>query len=500
MITHLLINLLILINISFAGAPVETLNLFMGYTNKPPYDENAPAEVLSTFQQAVLGLLIDYDENLKLKPVQLESWSWDYKNSKYILTLKDNIYFHNGRKATAQDLEYSLVRGFFSKNKSFYQIYLGNIVGVDKISSGANFKSGAIEGVKIESELSVSVKITNYNPTWIYVLTRPYFSLVPREELENNNLTWKDIPIGAGPYRVKNKYKDGIVVIEKINPAASGPSIVFMHTNYDQKILYDLSLKELPERNRYESTQSKYPLIIWGIFFNNVNPLGSDINFKHAIKYSLNRSEISNNDPLAKPAYEPLTSLIWGRNNTKYDPDIKKSLAYLEKVKALENQKKFKVPVFSGTKITESRLMKLQIISDQLKKIGLDVEFYPTSEKFISYETAKSSPFIISGRVANMLDPLLMFASYRKNSPYEFESPKDGTQFEKLYVDALNAKDDTSRLKTIQNLSKYVGDESIMIPILEIKSEFLYLKKKIKSIGNQFKAQTLDLQKVEIND
>ncbi|MES2769429.1 MAG: ABC transporter substrate-binding protein [Bdellovibrionota bacterium] len=479
---------------------MDKINFFLGYTGKPPYDENAPAEVLSTFQQAVLGLLVDYDEDLKLKPSLLESWYWDFKSSKYILTLKDNIYFHNGRRATSADLEYSLIRGFFSKNKSFYQIYLNNIVGVDKVKPTDKFESGIIEGIKIESDRSVSVKITNFNPTWIYVLTRPYFSLVPREALQSNNLLWKDLPVGAGPYKIKTPYANGSIEIEKIDKNVNGPSHVILHTEYNEKIKYDLSLKELPDRNTYEVLQSKYPLVIWGIFFNNVNDLGSNKDFKKAVMYAIDRTEIIAGDSSAKPAYEPLTSLIWGRNNTKYNPDLKKSLSYIEKIKNYPKNEKIKIPVFSGTKITESRQKKLDIISKQLKMIGLNVEFFATSEKFISRDVAKSSPFIISGRVANMLDPLLMFASYRKNSPYEFESPKDDSAFENLYTHALNTKDEKPRLKAIQNLSKHVTDEAIMIPMLEIKSEFFYQEKSIKSIGNQFKAQTLDLSKVILND
>jgi ABC-type transport system substrate-binding protein len=143
------------------------VNILLGDTNEAPYSELAPGRILSTFNAAVLGQLIKTDQNYNLIPGHLESWNWDFHTSEYVLKMRPGLKFHNGKPASAKDLEFSLLRGFFSAQQSFYRTYLSNVDGVNSIRAGSPFKTGLVSGVKIIDELTLRVKLSHPNPSFL---------------------------------------------------------------------------------------------------------------------------------------------------------------------------------------------------------------------------------------------------------------------------------------------------------------------------------------------
>lgn len=199
-----------------------------------PYSETAQGGTLATFNAAVLGQLLSYDKNYRVEPNLLEKAYYDIKNHEYILKLKKNIYFHNGRHANSKDLEFSLVRVSFTKYRSFYKIFLGNIAGIDKIErlNLTQFESGSVSGVKIVDNYTVRIKLSTQNPNFLYSLVNSYFSLVPKEAFEDNYIIWKKYPIGAGPYSVVSPgYQGNIVELKKYDLSLiNAPNKIYFHT------------------------------------------------------------------------------------------------------------------------------------------------------------------------------------------------------------------------------------------------------------------------------
>lgn len=171
----------------------KNLNVYLGNSLNSPYGVHTSGPVLANMNLLVLGQLIKQVNESDVETGILESCNYDLIKNSYILRLRQNLYFHNGRKANARDLEFSLLRGFYSSSKSFFHTFLGNIIGVQEIVNGEIFKSGEVEGIRIVDEFTLEVKINGHGSSLFHSLCAPYFSLVPIEEFENDYLTWKKI-------------------------------------------------------------------------------------------------------------------------------------------------------------------------------------------------------------------------------------------------------------------------------------------------------------------
>ncbi|HAG91520.1 MAG TPA: hypothetical protein DCL41_06595, partial [Bdellovibrionales bacterium] len=134
----------------------KVLRFQIGVNGRAPYLEDTSGEILSSFNAAVLGQLLTTDEDFNLQPGLLEKFDYEQSTNSFVLRLKSNLKFHNGRSVNSKDLEFSLLRGFFSSNSSFYSVYLKNIEGIDQIDPTRSlFKSGAVSGVKIVDDLTL---------------------------------------------------------------------------------------------------------------------------------------------------------------------------------------------------------------------------------------------------------------------------------------------------------------------------------------------------------
>jgi peptide/nickel transport system substrate-binding protein len=54
--------------------------------------------------------LLTYDRNGKIIPELAQSWTVSKNEKVYTFSLNNNVYFHNGRKMTSEDVKYSIER------------------------------------------------------------------------------------------------------------------------------------------------------------------------------------------------------------------------------------------------------------------------------------------------------------------------------------------------------------------------------------------------------
>ena len=101
--------------------------------NLRPYDSLTSGFSIITFYNAVLGRLVHLNSNLTTEPGLLEEAFWDCKKNEYILRIKPDLRFHNGRKVISEDLEFSLIRFFLTKGRSDQIAFLKNILGITAV-------------------------------------------------------------------------------------------------------------------------------------------------------------------------------------------------------------------------------------------------------------------------------------------------------------------------------------------------------------------------------
>lgn len=485
-----------------ASAEKNVVRVLIGTTGASPYSETAPGGTLSMMNAAVLGQLFQTDAAFDLKPGLVGKWKWDFKRKVYILTLSSGVRFHNGRAVTAADLEFALVRGFFTQHRTFYKIYLGNIEGIEKAEKLDRYAPGAVSGVKVVSSDTVEVALSRPNPSFLHSLVNPFFSLVPIEEMKPDYVNWKKFPVGAGPYRVVEGFKDGRVVLEKVENGPSGiPGRVEFYTDPAAAKRFDISCEDLTgaQAKGLTAEKTKLPASVTTLFFSTINPLSKNLPFRRAVGHAVDRKALAEGLADYVPTYEMLPSHFWGRAGLPdpYDPALAKELLSGLPPELLE--KEWPIPVFSGPKFSSQYEMMFKKLKAQFAAVGLKVRFEPNQEKFISAKTAKASPILLSGRVSDYVDPLIMFASFRPNSAFVYERAQPGDDFELLYEEAAGSPGKAERVKTIRALSQFLNDQAIAVPLLERRVTRYFDPSVVESLGDQSQPLTLFIDRVVLS-
>jgi oligopeptide transport system substrate-binding protein len=491
-----LVGLLSISNISF-GVPLsmkpKSSDVVYFCSNKigNPWFENASYDCWSSFMTAVLGTLVSLDNNAELKPALLESYDWDFKKNYYILKLKEGLVFHNGRRVTAEDLEFSILRSFFAGDPNNEgSLALSNLIGVDKIKHGQPYCSGLVEGVKILDNRSIALSPSTYSPSFLHNLARAHYSLVPREEYQDDLMTWKKWPIGAGAYKVTGEDKESrayqlTLVDEKGFPKA--PKSIF----YEQERIFepDITSKDSisAKSSKYKQEELSFSFLQRNINFNYSSSLGKDRDFRKAVSLAISRDEISKTTNMrTKPLYETITSGNIGRIHVKENYDLKEATQLFRKVLGTNSSKVFKIPYSPDDSFLGQEYK--NVIKSQLGKAGLQIEFHEGKNLWEPYtDEFSNSPFSLDSLMVDSIDSTSTFVGYAKsggasNSVYFPEIEIFGGLIDK----ARSSANRKSLHENLKNLSSYFNENIVMIPLIEMTSIAYYKPEKIASLGSQF--------------
>ena len=302
------ILLLLMCEFGFAS-PNKTLRVNVNSDGLAPHDPKTSGFANIFYYNLVLGKLLDIQGHLTIKPRLLDKVYWDFSQDSYVLRLRAGLKFHNGRKVDATDLEFSLVRFFLTKGRKDQVAFLNGIKGINKLVPGSKFVSGAVEGIEIVDDRTIKVQVASPNPSFLYGLGEGWISLVPREALESDLLTWRVHPVGAGPYRQVS----GENCIEKSGKIPGPDRICFVNSanNADLVMFTDIDKKGSHKKIALDSA-----LGFAGLFFNKDNPLGQNKDFRIAIDAAISKAAFLISDEYSV-LNQPLTSNFYARFQKK---------------------------------------------------------------------------------------------------------------------------------------------------------------------------------------
>lgn len=228
--------------------------------------------------------LFSYDENMVLQP-ELASGYEKTSDTEWKITLREGVKFHDGTIMDADAAVYSLNRVLDSDNtrKSEYDF-------IDSITS--------------DSENSITIRTKYpYSPT-IASLTDPIMSIVsPKaEDLKNK-------PVGTGPFKFKSYTRDVSISLERFDDYWNGvPQIASVDVYYitdSMTRLFKLESGEVDiitgvpqsevktlQNNEDYTVFTKETLRSYFLYVNTKKEPFSDINFRQALNYALDRQEI----------------------------------------------------------------------------------------------------------------------------------------------------------------------------------------------------------------
>ena len=481
---------------SVTSSKQDVLSVHLPSKGIVPFTKGASVDAVRATTAPILGQLIYSSNSYDLEPGLLESFRWDYDKEAYILKMREGLRFHNGRQVSTKDLEFSLLRGFYSSRRSFFVAFLNEIEGVEAIIGSKKFVSGKVSGIKIIDDRTLSIKLRKPNPLFLHLLARPYFSVVPIEEFTDDYEKWKSAPIGAGNYKVRDHNQETkTMTLEKVGDTASAKEIMLYYGDKP----YNADIEISPVEERKNLVVSKRAAGLTSIYFNFNNPIASDVRFRKAINIAIDRNKIAAGVETYSPAHEFLAQHYWGRTQVKISRDTEAAKNLLKSIPGLDLAKQHELNVFSGSLGNKKYESYVQELVKQLAQVGLKIKLVSSDAKFFPTDN-KDTLFRLVTLGADIADPLIMLGLFRgEKSPNRPHFPMHDKEYETLFSKAELSTTLEHRAVAVKKLSQYIQDNVWLVPLFEKKLLVSVDPKRVKSVGVQDGGLTFFLERTVLH-
>lgn len=197
---------LILLGVLAAVPPAGAQTVFRSaLVGEPPHiDPQRMADFGSaTVTAQIYTTLVTVDDKLQLVPDAAERWSVSRDGLTWTFKLRDTLVFHNGRKADAHDVKYSLTRLASPESRSpNSRLLLADVVGFDAVNKG---EAKELAGVRVVDPLTVEIRLQSPPKGDLLTrLTHISTAILAREAVEAGGLNWAEThPVGTGPWKLK---------------------------------------------------------------------------------------------------------------------------------------------------------------------------------------------------------------------------------------------------------------------------------------------------------
>lgn len=468
--------------------PPRPLVVRIGTDGKKAYDPKNHGQVLITFSNAVLGRLIDFSSTQQIVSSLLSKFYWDYKTQRFYLTLAPGLRFHNGRQVTIEDLEFSLVRFFLTKKRADQVAALKNIEGVENLKRGSRYVPWSVSGIQRAGLNSLTIKLKSTDFTFPYCFRDGWLSLVPREELQPDYVTWRRYPIGAGPYAVENvsEFPHRILLSRVKNSRSDAPEKILLVM--DTEIPADLALFESASKKTEGLTQilGESPASYVGIFFNPKNRLAQNLEFRKALSSLFDlKAWVQAHPKESKLLAEPLPSNFGGRIGVNAPINFAQARLHLTNVPRSLLRRQLKAAYFTGVSLEDPEEKAFRkILSDQLTQAGLRTSFIQNESPTFSTHDAETV-FKVDVRGTHVVDPLILFRAYEAPGLLSrlFVGPKK--KLSHLLRECEAQPNLEMRMKSMKKLTSLFFNHRIVIPLFERKPSYFINPQRVFSVGQQ---------------
>ena len=196
-----------------AQAPTAFRSALVG---EPPHiDPQRMADFGSyTVTSQIYSTLTVLDDKLQIVPYAAEKWTVSRDGLTWTFKLRDNLVFHNGRKADANDVKYSLTRlaSPDSRSPSSF-LLLSDVVGFEAVNKN---QAPDLAGVRVADPLTVEIRLQSPPKGDLATrLSHISTAIIAREAVEAGGANWAEAqPIGTGPWKLKEWAHRSRVVYE----------------------------------------------------------------------------------------------------------------------------------------------------------------------------------------------------------------------------------------------------------------------------------------------
>jgi peptide/nickel transport system substrate-binding protein len=430
--------------------------------------------------EQVYSGLIQFDENMTIKPDLAESWTVSPDGLVYDFKLRKGVKFHNGRELTADDVIYSLNRV--------------------KNPDGGSPRSYLLEDVKaIDAPTPDAVRITMQKP-FAALLSHldTFMAIVPKEEVDKNGDLSK-VMVGTGPFKfvefVPNThaklvrydayhepglpYLDGLtwtpIPDDSTRTANIKTSSVDFADQIAQKDIQSLQSERGVQLARGQSTLHDY------LMLNTTRKPFSDVRVRQAIAMTLDRKLMT--DTILFGFGTPMDGGIipswhWASANLHLysTPDIPKAKQLLSDAGYPNG---FPLTIGAGSNYA-AQVQAAEMLKDQLKQIGIEVT--PSPQEWGTYidavVTKKDFDAAIIGWIGAIDPDDWMYSRFHTGEKW------NTTGYSNPQVDKLLEQ---GRATTDQNQRKQFYNQADQIIVSEAPFVFFYLYDQYEALRDYVK-------------
>ncbi|UCD79664.1 MAG: hypothetical protein JSW26_30465 [Desulfobacterales bacterium] len=325
----------------------------------------------------IYSTLLRYDESANVVPHIAESWDISPDGLVYTFKLRNDVYFHNGRKLTSADIKYNIER------------MIDPATGSPRAD-----RFNLVKQIDTPDDFTVVFTLKDAFAPLLGNFADPNAMIVPREIVEAESI--KKEAVGSGPFMIKEMVPGDYVLLEK-NPK---------YFVKGQPYLDQLKLKLITENSAIAAAMRSQTIdgtVVWGAMykffekmkniqvqdvpvfawamleFNSSKAPFDNAKLRLALAYAIDRQEIIDsvmlgNAKITAPVPEGMGaySVDW-RTLAGYQLDLEKAKALLKEAGYPEGLKfELKTSTAYAPYVPTA-----QVIQSNLKKIGVEVEIVP---------------------------------------------------------------------------------------------------------------------------
>ncbi|QLB12822.1 cationic peptide transport system substrate-binding protein [Bisgaardia hudsonensis] len=391
------------------------------------------------------------DNSSTLEPVLARSFSISDDGKKIIINLRHNVKFHDTdwftptRDFNAEDVVFSLNR-VLGQNASLPELDTGEITYKNPQYKIFHEKAKKVrfpffESIKLSEKIKSvkatkpdQVEITLYQPdaSVLSHLASQYAVILSQEyalqlSADDNLVQLNTLPVGTGPYKIKNYIRNQYVRLEKnpdywnkdakinniiidLSTERTGRIVKFLNNECHISANLEVSQLGLLKNNNRYSLISTEGMNLSYLAFNLQKPLIQDVDFRRAISQSIDRKRITKTiyHNTAYVANNIIPKISWASvvNTPDYAYDYNPEAAK----KYLANKEiTLNIWVFNEEQVYNPAPIKMaELIKSDLEKVGVKVNVTNVTRTFlISQIQHKKEDYdlILTGWLAGNLDP-----------------------------------------------------------------------------------------------
>lgn len=440
--------------------------------------------------------LTKYDKDIKIIGDLAASWDISPDGLKITFHLRRGVKWHDGAEFTAEDV-----------------LFTYKTVTNPNIPTPYSSIYGPVK--KVEMLNRYTIKIT-YKEPYAPALESWGMGIIPKHVLEGKDLTSPEVnrhPVGTGPYKLKEWVTGQKIVLEvftdyfekkpnidrfiaRIIPDTATMFLELKFGGIDFMGITPPQYKLQANTDFFNKYFQKFRYPAFGytyLGYNLLNPMFSDKRVRQAIAHAVNKNEIIAGVLLSygTPCTGPFPPESWAFNSSvkdyEYNPDktikILSELGWKKNARGLleKNGKTFTFTVITNQG-NESRLKAAQIIKEQMKKVGIEMNIKVLEWQAMLHEFIDKKRFeaVIMGwalsRDPDIYD--IWHSSKTKEGEFNFISYKN-EEIDRLLIEGRQTFDMTKRKKIYHRIHEILAEEQ--------PCTFLYVPDALPVLHKRFK-------------